>query len=329
MSTQAIVSIIIPTYNAARWLQQSLDSVFAQEGIEKDIIIVDDGSTDESLAMAHKYRDRGVRVLAQTNCGAAAARNRGFAAARGEYIQFLDADDILGPGKIAAQVAALKEHRGAIASCRWGRFTTDPKNLKFGPDTVWRDLEPVDFLRLIYRRHLMMHPASWLQPRDVAEKAGPWDEKLTVDDDGEYFSRVVLAASRIFFVEEGLVHYRSGLATSLSNRTTAKSRASCYRSLVASNERLLERDSSELVRRAVAARYQRFLFALYPQEPEIRAAIEKRVEELGGTDEKPIGGKLFKICHRVLGWRAATLIERYTRDMRIRLHGRKPADNPS
>ena len=104
-----LISVVIPAWNCARYLRRALDSVLAQQYPDDrlDVIVVDDGSTDASPEIVADYaaRDGRVRLLRQSNAGPAAARNRGIAAARGELIAFLDADDRWAPGKLAAQAA--------------------------------------------------------------------------------------------------------------------------------------------------------------------------------------------------------------------------------
>src|SRR5690606_5350603 len=121
-----LVSIIIPCYNAARWLPATLESALTQTWPATEIIVVDDGSSDDSLAIARGFAPRGVKVISQTNRGASAARNRGLAEARGDFIQYLDADDLLSPRKIELQLARLASAPAdAVATCRWGRFEQD------------------------------------------------------------------------------------------------------------------------------------------------------------------------------------------------------------
>jgi glycosyltransferase involved in cell wall biosynthesis len=104
---QPLVSVVMPVHNGERFLGEAIDSVLAQHYVRREVIVVDDGSTDGSAAIA---RARDVRYLWQPNQGVAAARNTGLAAARGELIAFLDQDDVWLPHKLAAQVAYLREH---------------------------------------------------------------------------------------------------------------------------------------------------------------------------------------------------------------------------
>ncbi len=102
-----LVSILIPAYNAEAWISDTLRSAIAQTWEPKEIIVVDDGSTDRTLAVARQFESDQLRVVTQKNQGAAATRNKAFSLCQGDYIQFLDADDLMGPDKIAKQMEAL------------------------------------------------------------------------------------------------------------------------------------------------------------------------------------------------------------------------------
>ena len=99
-----LVSILIPCYNAEKWLKYTIASVLGQTWPNKEIIIVDDGSTDCSLQIAKQYESNIVKVISQKNKGGSAARNKAFEYAQGSYIQWLDSDDILAPDKIEYQM---------------------------------------------------------------------------------------------------------------------------------------------------------------------------------------------------------------------------------
>src|SRR6266705_245205 len=119
-----LVSILIPAYNAEEWIADAIQSALMQTWPHKEIIIVDDGSTDETLSIARRHESRLVKVLHQDNQTASAARNRAFRECQGNYIQWLDADDLLTPRKIAAQVSALdRSHTDRmLLACPYGRF---------------------------------------------------------------------------------------------------------------------------------------------------------------------------------------------------------------
>src|SRR5271165_3187575 len=108
MAEYPLVSVIIPVYNSEKYLAESIESAIGQTWSSKEIIVVDDGSTDNSFEIARKFAGRPeVKVVTQENRGAAAARNAGLKEAKGEFIQFLDADDLLSADKIESQMKLL------------------------------------------------------------------------------------------------------------------------------------------------------------------------------------------------------------------------------
>ena len=130
---------------------------------------------------------RGKRTCARF---AAAARNKAFSLSSGDYIQWLDADDLLAPDKVAAQMQALEEcpNGRTVLSASWGYFFHRPSRASFTPTGLWCDLSPLEWLLRKMEHNIYMQTATWLVPRAVAEAAGPWDTRLLGDDDGEYFT---------------------------------------------------------------------------------------------------------------------------------------------
>src|SRR6188768_4508586 len=108
---EPLVSILIPAYNAEEWIVETIDSALAQTWARKEIIIVNDGSRDQTLAVARRYESGNVKVVTQENQGAAATRNAAFGFSQGDYIQWLDADDLLAPVKVSSQVEVAKPFR--------------------------------------------------------------------------------------------------------------------------------------------------------------------------------------------------------------------------
>ncbi|HEX3728835.1 MAG TPA: glycosyltransferase family 2 protein [Opitutaceae bacterium] len=301
-----LVSIVIPCYNAEPWLGAALDSALAQTWPATEIIVVDDGSRDRSREIARGYENRGVRVLAQANAGASAARNAGLRAARGAYIQFLDADDLLAPGKIEAQVRRLADGgAGVLASGAWARFAGDPAGAEFTPQANWRDLSGVEFLQSNYEEIGMMHPAAWLAPRALLDRIGPWDESLSLNDDGEYFARAALAADRIVFCPDARSLYRSNLGGSLSGRRDRRALESFIRSTELIARQLLAADASARSRAAAAYAWKWAAFEVYPAAPDLARRAEQECRRLGGSRRPFPGSGRFQLAARLLGWRAA------------------------
>ena len=299
------VSVVVPCYNSATTLAATLESALAQTWRHLEVILVNDGSKDGSLDVARRYAARGVRVIDQPNRGAAAARNAGLTAATGTFIQFLDADDLLAPDKVEHQVLRLLREGGTLASGAWARFHGDPSKAGFVSEPAWRDLSGVDFLCLHFEGGWMMPPAAWLAARTVVERAGPWDESLSLNDDGEYFARVMLAAREIKFCAGARSYYRSGNAASLSARRDRRALESLHRSVASTFDHLLAAETSPRTRSAVAAGWKWIAFELYPDAPDLADEAEARSHAFGGSPRPlPAGGR-FQLASRVLGWRLA------------------------
>lgn len=302
-----LISILIPCYNAAPWLAETLESALAQTWPNKEIIVVDDGSTDESPAIAQRFAAREVRCFTQPNAGASAARNHAVREARGDFLQFLDADDLLSPGKLTAQMSVLTTRSAnTVASCAWGRFTSDPARASFVDEAVFRDFSPVDFLTLAGETGAMMHPAAWLVPRRVADQAGPWDESLSLNDDGEYFCRVLLASAGVAFCSEPSArsYYRSGLSGSLSQRHSLRARRSQFHSIELIAGQLRTAEDSPRTRHASAQSYLRFVHDFFPSPPDLIRSAQIRAHDPAGLalTAPPMGGKTAALA-RVIGWK--------------------------
>jgi len=301
-----LVSILIPCYNAEKWLAETLTSAITQTWQNLEIIVVDDGSTDNSLAIARTFESKTVKVLSQANRGASVARNVALQYAQGDLIQYLDADDLLSPDKIEQQIKLLEAvDSTSVVSGAWARFYQHPSEAVFTPQPLWQTLAPVEWLICAWEHNNMMHPAVWLIPRAIAHRAGSWNEKLTLNDDGEYFCRVVLASKGVQFCSDAKVYYRSGISGSLSGSKSAKAWRSLWRSLQLDRTHLLSLENSPRTRRTCANRFQRLVYDIYPHHPELVNEIESEIEKLGGTDLSPIGSPLFQQVATVVGWKLA------------------------
>ena len=302
-----LVSILIPCYNAAPWLAATLDSALAQTWPHKEIILVDDGSSDDSLAIARRYEARGLIVIARPNSGAAVARNVALAASTGAWLQFLDADDLLAPDKIAQQLSLPTEVLDGryLLSANWTRFNQSPTDADYTPQPLCANLSPVEFTVTKLERNAMMHPAAWLVPRAIAERAGPWDESLTLDDDGEYFTRLVMQSLGTRHAAAALSYYRSGLVGSLSRTKSERAWKSAFRSLELTIAGLRARDDSPQARHACATALQRYIYEAYPAAAACRSRAATLIGALGGSDLKPDGGPKFTFARRLLGWKLA------------------------
>ncbi|MEQ9370299.1 MAG: glycosyltransferase family 2 protein [Coleofasciculus chthonoplastes F3-SA18-01] len=309
-----LVSILIPCYNAEAWLTQTLESALAQTWSPTEIILVDDGSKDRSLEIAKQFEPHGVKVIIQPNKGASAARNRAFQESQGKFIQYLDADDLLAPDKIERQIQLLENgNSDFVIAGEWARFYNSPTDATFIPEPVWSNLPPVDWLVCSWEGGGMMHPAAWLVPRRIAERAGFWHETPSPNDDGEYFCRAVLASRGVKFCPGAKSYYRSGIPGSLSGTTSRKALESAIESLELSTNHLLVKENSPRTRHACATAFQRFIYSTYPDAPDLVRMAEAKVQSLGGSDLKPSGGQCFQFLTHLGSWKLAKQLQKLSR----------------
>ena len=312
MTPIPLVSILIPCYNSAPWLAETLESAIAQTYQNKEIIIVDDGSKDNSLLIAKKYERSNIKVVTQRNKGQSAAENRALQEAQGEFIQYLDADDLLAPNKIQKQMVLFEDGRlDYIATCEWSRFYRSLDDAMFIPQLLWADFDPVEWLLCAWENHLMMHGAAWLIPRQITDRAGKWTEELSLINDFDYFSRILLASKGIKFCWGAKTYYRSG-NSSLSGSKSYSAWKSAFRSLELGTSNLLKREDSKRTRHACATVFQHFIYEVYPDAPDLMQAAAAKVQRFGGSDEKPSGGPLFQVLTNVMGWQQAKQLQRFT-----------------
>jgi glycosyltransferase involved in cell wall biosynthesis len=179
------VSVIIPTFNRAGLLPRAVRSVQAQEWPEIEIVIVDDGSSDETrLAIEALKSHARIRAIRQSNGGDAAARNAGLCAASHQWIAFLDDDDTWRPGKLDAQMSAL-ERTGAPACCGLVAMETGTK-----PNSLQRLLNG-NCAGAFLRGEQSAAITSLVVHRDVARRAGEFDTTLRIGSDMEWIARLV------------------------------------------------------------------------------------------------------------------------------------------
>lgn len=300
-----LVSILIPAYNAEEWLADTVRSALGQRWPRKEIIIVDDGSTDQTLSIARRFASKDVSVHTQANQGASAARNRAYSISQGDYVQWLDADDILAPDKIEWQVRLLDTCRSerTLLSAGWGRFLYRWTKAQFVPTPLWEDLSPTEWLYRKLAHNLHMQPATWLVSRQLSEAAGPWDQRLSLDDDGEYFCRVLLASDGVRFVPEARVYYRRSGFSSLSNvdRSDKKLESLCL-SMKLHVAYLRSLEDSERVRSACLDYLQRWLVYFYPKRLDLAKELQELAASLGGKLADPRLSWKYDWIRKTLGW---------------------------
>ena len=307
------VSILIPAYNAERWVGLALQSALDQMWPKIEIIVVDDGSTDQTLAVAKRYESAKVKVMRQENRGAAAARNTALREAQGDFLQYLDADDLLSGDKIQEQLTLLRENPDylSVSSAVYFFDGKDPDSGLVERSGATDTDDPVKWLIEFLGPDGPFGTVpygAWLTPRSVAERAGPWDDSIrSPDDDGEYFARVVLASHGIRASKAGRYYYRKfvqgGSYSTTYSEVLFRGR---LHSLNCKAKWLLARTSDPRAYRALANRYLDLAFEAYPSFPKLTDEALRKTQEMGGTDYIPrFGTWKGELLRHLVGWKAA------------------------
>lgn len=240
MKEQPLVSIIIPTYNRAFILGQTLESVQQQTYKKWECLIVDDDSSDYSSELVEFYCEKDSRFTylkrpADLQKGANSCRNFGFLKSKGIYIQWLDSDDLLDIGKIEQQVQLMESGKLVdVTFCSWKSFHTNTlEKIQIIENENYEILKtPKELFDTMGENGDFFPNHAYLTKREVIYKAGLWNESLSINQDGEFFSRVLLAAKQISFCGNTEVYYRRGAledhTSDYNTVTKARDSISCF-----------------------------------------------------------------------------------------------------
>jgi glycosyltransferase involved in cell wall biosynthesis len=216
--TRPNVSVIIPTYNRAELICQTIENVFQQTYQDFEIIIVDDGSTDDTLQKLAKFGEK-IRVVTQANAGAAAARNRGAKVASGEMIAFQDSDDVWMPTKLEKQLKVLQDARADVSCCLCNAemHFADKSTTSF--ELAW--LQPAiesglwtNVAEVLSTTSVLFNQCSLIRS-ETFKKIGGFDEQYRYMEDYDLPMRLSLEGRTWAFVREPLVIWRQGSPQSL------------------------------------------------------------------------------------------------------------------
>ncbi len=314
-----LVSIIIPVYNCEEFLEETIHSAINQTWPETEILIVDDGSTDNSVAVAKKFESDHCKIIKQPNKGACAARNHGFKESKGAYIQFLDGDDLLSSDKIETQVKILQRHEGKVAVCNTWLFS---KNIEESnctdKDYLFDTHKPEIFFINLWGGKIdgapnMIQTNAWLMPRELIVQAGLWDETLARDQDGEFFARTVLQSQGIIYTPKVKNFYRKHRkGDNVSSIVRRKSIESMLRAADLKAGYLLSKTQSDRANLAIATQYRWVAFCAWPVWKDITAMALKKSEEYGGSTHNWIlGNKGVELLKSLFGWKFVKFITHY------------------
>ncbi len=316
-TARTCVSVIMAAWNAGGWILEAVHSALGQTLHDLEVIVVNDGSTDDTAEKLGSINDPRLRVFHQPNGGQSAALNRGISEARGRFIKFLDADDWMNPEHLAAQVSVLEGTTDELASCAWGYFLESPREVTTRDEVTNRDyIDPMEWLvDSLTKDEGMMGGWKWLIPREVMNRAGGWDTRLSLNNDFEFSIRVLLASGGVRFAPGAVYSYRKGISGALSGSRGCRAMTSAYLTTESGCALLLKRENSERVRRICADRWQSWLYLFYPEFKDLAAGAADRIRNLGGSRIPLGGGKVMRLLLPMLGWKNVRRLQEMSRRM--------------
>lgn len=318
-----LVSVIIPLYNAEKYISTAINSALGQTWENIEILVINDGSTDNSLAIAEQFKNEKVKIFNQTNKGASVARNLGLANSKGEFIQFLDADDILHKDKIKAQIARLMKDPDKVGLSPFIFFNdgTDPSNLQIISEWYHDDFsDPVDFLLKLYSDETiikgfgrMISQNAWLIPRDIAKEAGNWNIDLSYDDDGEYFCRIILASKGIIYSSESISYYRKFISgKNISAQKSKKAMQSALKAVKLKYDHLKSRSEITLLNKIFSRMFLKICVDVYPRNSEVYNEASKIAYELNpsvSTQDFYTYTTFYRYITHYFGWKTSAILK--------------------
>lgn len=314
MEMAKVVSIIIPCYNAERWVAEAIESCLKQTHSPVEIIVVDDGSTDRSLEVIKSFGER-IRWESGPNRGGSHARNRGFARSTGEYIQFLDADDYLLPEKIARQVACLETTGADVVYGDW-RHQHHRADGRVEMEAVAVSGEKSDVLEALLSGWWVAN-MGFLFRRHIVEAVQGWDESLAAAQDTDFIISVALAGAKIRYQPGCESIYRR-----YGNVTVGTSKRPRW---LENHGRVLDKAREALIRTSrLTPNYRQVLARSYFQiargcfefnRPQFDAVMA-RVLELE-PEFQPQAGTLYNAVQRLIGFKGAEWVAYAKRQLQL------------
>jgi glycosyltransferase involved in cell wall biosynthesis len=304
-----LISIITPCFNSGKYIKDTIESVLYQTYTNFEWIIINDGSTDNTEEIVQSYKDERIRYIYQENRGQCTASNKGIEASIGNFIKFLDADDIMNLTHLQNLIDCIKDEETLI-SCSWGRFYNDDlSSFKLERENVSKSLGSIEWIKMaLNQRHDMMPGWLWLIPRNIIRKSGGWDERFTLNNDFEFSIRLLLASKEVKFSQNAIIYYRTNKNT-LSSTYNESSLKNAIQSNILGIKLILTRENSELTRRICANRLQEWAFITYPEFPNLFFILNSEIKKLGGSNIKIEGGIYFRLIVFFLGWKKAKKIK--------------------
>ncbi len=277
------VSILIPCYNSEAFISETLNCCLNQTYQNIEVVLVDDGSKDKSLEIASKFEDKRIKVISQSNSGACRARNLAFKNCTGDYIMYLDADDLISNTYVELLVNALEgKSINTIATGQWDRFHKDIKEATFPLLNIYKNYDQAFNLLIdMWTFGEMLACTSYLIPRGIVEKINGWDETVLKNQDGEFFCRILIAGGNIVHVPNAKFYYRTGEYLTVSKANSKKKIASMLDTFINYRKNALVHENSKRVREALSINFTLFIYLHGNQYPDLYKRAKEEVNNLG------------------------------------------------
>jgi glycosyltransferase involved in cell wall biosynthesis len=266
------VSIIVPAYNAERTITETIESLLKQTFSDFELIIINDGSTDKTVEVVEAISDPRIKVFSYENGGLPVARNRGMARATGEFLTFIDADDLWTPDKIESQVEALRSNPEAGVAYSWTAFINEKSEYLY----AW---EPLHYQGNVYRdllyRNFISSGSNIMVRREYAAAAGEFDPTLKSVEDWDYYIRLAALCPFVVVPKYQILYRRTS-----QSMTTKVDVMEKYNLIVINRAFDAAPEDLKFLRNQTLANTYRFLSQICLANSIDRAGLQKAFEKL-------------------------------------------------
>jgi len=224
-----MISVIIPCFNSEQWIKETLDSVYRQNTeIIEEIIVIDDGSTDNSRNLVEDNYPE-VNLISTKNQGPSKARNLGIDISKGQYIQFLDADDLLADNKLEVQLKSLENTGLGVAYGNWIKFNSIVDNYKKVDNLINKEMQNPE---IDLSTDFWCPPAVYLLKREIVEKVGGFKENLPVIQDARFMLDCAILGAEFIYCNELMAYYRVHSDKSISTTNKKLFLQDCFNNAI-------------------------------------------------------------------------------------------------
>jgi len=305
----SLVSVIIPVYNSENTITDCIKSILNQSWIDWEVIIVNDGSTDQTEEVINIIikGDSRFKLINQDNSGSPIAKNVALSLAKGDYIQFLDADDYLNNDKFENQVNYLQSNVNDLIWCSTIKFNDDKKN-NIDKVILHEITSPIDFLLClngIDGQIGMIQPNAFMISRDLIKKAGNWNILLndSPDDDSEFFSRIILCSNKIFYDNRSINYYREPSLHSVSKKIKKESILGAIKSVELKFTNIIKVKKNATIIDLYVFHLSNLAYVYGRYHVEAVIQTENLIKTFGQKKFKQVGGKRFLLLSAIIGFK--------------------------